>query len=135
MPPYPTVDVVIRHPEGIVLVRRANPPFRGCFALPGGFVEDDETVEEAARREVLEETGLEVRLVDLVGVYSGPGRDPRGPTLSVAFLGEVVSGRPTAGSDAAEVHLFPPDKLPDLAFDHERILREALSGDGRKGLE
>lgn len=106
----------------VVLIRRRNPP--AGWALPGGFVEVGETVEEAARRELREETGLEARLRTLLGVYSAPERDPRGHCVSVVFVAEA-GGRPKAGDDAAEVLVCDPGDLPpELAFDHARILAD-----------
>lgn len=118
------VDVVIPSEEGIVLIRRASDPFEGQWALPGGFVEVGETVEEAAAREAAEETGLAVELAGLVGVYSDPDRDPRGHNISIAFLARVVGGDLTAATDAAEVAVLDPDSV-DLAFDHRRIVADA----------
>jgi 8-oxo-dGTP diphosphatase len=118
-----TVDVIAEIPEGgIVLVRRRHPP--PGWALPGGFVEAGETAAAAARRELREETGLEVELVECFHVYSDPARDPRGPTLSVVFLGRA-RGTPAGGDDAAEARVFPLEALPaPLAFDHGRILED-----------
>ncbi|NJE29689.1 NUDIX hydrolase [Thermococcus sp. 18S1] len=123
-----TADVVILHGDGVVLIKRKHEPFKDHYALPGGFVEYGETVEEAALREAKEETGLDVRLIKLVGVYSDPNRDPRGHTMTTAFLA-IGTGELKAGDDAKEVHVVPVDealKLP-LAFDHGKILRDALS--------
>ncbi|HUL60937.1 MAG TPA: NUDIX hydrolase [Anaeromyxobacteraceae bacterium] len=122
--PSPTVDVVVVVPgDRVVLVRRANPP--PGWALPGGFVDEGETVEEAAAREAREETGLEVRLTDLLYVYSDPARDPRGHTLSTVFLGRAT-GEPRGGDDAAEARAFRWTQLPaPLAFDHAEILADA----------
>jgi 8-oxo-dGTP diphosphatase len=122
-----TVDAVIIYNNGIVLIRRKNEPFKGHYALPGGFVEYGERVEEALVREAKEETGLDVRPVKLIGVYSRPDRDPRGHTVTVAFLC-IGEGNLKAGDDAKEVFVFPVEealKLP-LAFDHREILRDAL---------
>jgi len=123
--PLLTVDAVILFQEGIVLIRRENPPYQGCYALPGGFVEVGERVEEAVHREAKEETGLEIEPLGLIGIYSDPGRDPRGHVVSVAFLakgrGDLVSG-----SDAGSAEVFLLQSLPPLAFDHERIIRDAL---------
>jgi 8-oxo-dGTP diphosphatase len=126
--PRVTVDAVILEGGRVVLVRRGTPPFRGRFALPGGFLEPGETVEWAARREAREETGLRVALTGLVGVYSGPGRDPRGPVVTVAFRARPVSGSLRGGDDAAEARWFQTRNLPPLAFDHRRIIRDALRG-------
>jgi 8-oxo-dGTP diphosphatase len=119
------VDVVIPSDRGVVLIRRAAEPFAGRWALPGGFVEVGETVEEAADREAAEETGLAVEVARLVGVYSDPERDPRGHNVSVAFLARVLGGDLAAASDAAEVAVIEPGTV-DLAFDHARIIEDAL---------
>jgi 8-oxo-dGTP diphosphatase len=125
--PALTVDCVIYDPQGrVLLIRRKNEPHRGAFALPGGFVEVGETVEAACRREAREETGLEVGDLVLVGVYSTPGRDPRGHTVSVAFIArlpEAVS--PIAGDDAAEAEWVGDWRAHKLAFDHAEILENA----------
>lgn len=127
--PKLTVDVVIPDQDGrVVLIRRANEPFRGRWALPGGFVDVGETVEQAARREVREETGLEVELERLVGVYSEPDRDPRGHNVSVAFLAHPVGDAEPRGSDDASEALLLDPAVVELAFDHDRIIRDALGG-------
>ncbi len=126
---YPrlAVDVVVVFEDGsIVLVKRKNPPFKGCWALPGGFVEYGETVEEAAVREVKEETGLDIKLTKLIGVFSDPNRDPRGHVVSIAYIGKPIGGQLHASSDAENVKLFK--EIPKkLAFDHDLIIRRALS--------
>jgi 8-oxo-dGTP diphosphatase len=120
--PFPTVDVIIEVGDDIVLVRRKNPP--EGWAIPGGFVEAGETAETAAVREALEETGLAVTLVLLLGVYSDPSRDPRFHTISAVYVGRS-EGRPTGGDDAAEARLFGEGNLPSpIAFDHARILSD-----------
>ncbi len=127
--PTLTVDVVILLGEGVVLIERKRPPFKGYWALPGGHVEYGETVEEAALREVLEETGLQVELLDLVGVYSEPDRDPRGHYVTIAFLakprGEISL---KASGDSAKARIFKLSEIPwsRLAFDHSKILKDAL---------
>lgn len=124
--PKLTVDVVIPAEEGrVVLIRRGNEPFKGQWALPGGFVEVGETVETAAVRETEEETGLAVELARLVGVYSEPERDPRGHNVSVAFLARSLSGQPQAATDASEVAVLDPREV-ELAFDHRQIVADAL---------
>ncbi len=125
--PALTVDCVILDPRGrVLLIRRKNDPFKGGFALPGGFVDAGETVEAACRREVLEETGISVRDLHLVGVYSDPGRDPRGHTVSVAFLAVLNDpAAPRAGDDAAAARWVADWRGQTLAFDHMKILEDA----------
>ncbi|MDZ7759363.1 MAG: NUDIX hydrolase [Desulfovermiculus sp.] len=122
--PIPTVDVVISIPErGVVLVERRNPPFG--WALPGGFVDYGESVEQAAIREAKEETGLDVHLHGMFGVYSSPDRDPRQHNMSVVFMAEALDpDQLKAGDDAGRVCVAPLTKLPELAFDHARILAD-----------
>jgi 8-oxo-dGTP diphosphatase len=106
----------------VILVERINEPLG--WALPGGFVDVGETVEQAAMREALEETGLDVRLDRLLGVYSDPARDSRGHVVSVVFIA-TARGRPAAGDDAADARLFAVDDLPSpMAFDHARIVKD-----------
>ncbi len=120
--PRPTVDVVIEVDGGIVLIRRRHAPLG--WALPGGFVDDGERVEDAARREMHEETGLAVELLDLLGVYSDPQRDPRGHTVSTVFVGRAT-GTPRGADDAAEAGLFTATTLPaPIVFDHATILAD-----------
>lgn len=123
--PLLAVDAVILFREGVVLIRRENPPYQGCHALPGGFVEVGESTEAAVCREAKEETGLEMDILGLVGVYSDPSRDPRGHVVSICYL---VRGRGElkSGSDARSAEVFPLDKLPPLAFDHEKIMHDAI---------
>lgn len=124
--PRLTVDVIVEvGKDRLVLIRRKNPP--PGWALPGGFVDAGETVEQAAVRETLEETSLRVELVRQFHVYSDPSRDPRGHTVSVVFIGRA-QGEPRAADDAAEARTFPVDALPqELAFDHGRILADYLN--------
>jgi 8-oxo-dGTP diphosphatase len=120
--PLPTADVIIEVGDRIVLVRRKNPP--DGWAIPGGFVEVGETVEAAAVREALEETGLSVDLVLLLGVYSDPSRDPRFHTVGTVYVGRA-EGTPSGGDDAAEARLFCEKDLPSpIAFDHAKILSD-----------
>ena len=123
--PMLAVDIIIKAKEGVVLVKRKNEPFKGKWALPGGFVEYGERVEDAAVREAAEETGLEVKLKRLVGVYSEPGRDPRGHVVSICYLAEPVGGRLRAASDATRVKVFKRVPWKNLAFDHAKILKDA----------
>jgi 8-oxo-dGTP diphosphatase len=117
------IELVDRPGRPIVLIERRNPP--AGHALPGGFIDVGETVEDAARREAREETGLDVQLRGLLGVYSDPGRDPRGHTIAIVYVGEA-RGEPAAGDDAAAIVVADPEAPPPLAFDHERILRDYL---------
>ncbi len=123
--PSITVDGVIIKDGKILLIKRKNEPFKGAWALPGGFVEYGETVEKAVLREVKEETGMDAKIKKLVGVYSDPARDPRGHTISIVFLLEA-EGRSKAGSDAKEAKFFDLNDLPSLAFDHKKIIEDAI---------
>jgi 8-oxo-dGTP diphosphatase len=115
----------------VLLIRRRSEPFAGCWALPGGFLNPDETLETAAYRELREETGIELSGIGrLVGVFSEPGRDPRGWVVSAAFAVLIEAERLStlaAGDDADAAALFPVGALPDLAFDHGRIITAALT--------
>jgi 8-oxo-dGTP diphosphatase len=123
--PLLTVDCVLFRGAAVLLIRRKNPPFEGHFALPGGFVEIGESVEDACRRETAEETGVTVTALRLIGVYSKPGRDPRRHTVSVAFLGEGNVSVKRAGDDAAGVELVEGWLDVPIAFDHMEIIRDA----------
>ena len=116
-------DCVIIKGNGVLLIKRGHEPFKDMWALPGGFMEDDESAEEACLRETKEETGLDVRIKKLVGVYSEPGRDPR-KVVSIVFLCEYT-GTPKAGDDAKEIGWFEIDRLPELAADHKKIIEDA----------
>jgi len=124
--PNLTVDgIIVSKGRELLLIKRKNPPFQGLFALPGGFVDHNESVEEAVVREVKEETDLDCEIHRLVGVYSKPGRDPRGHVVSVVFSMRILSGTATSGDDAAAVKWFPLDGfLPELAFDHNEIIED-----------
>jgi 8-oxo-dGTP diphosphatase len=123
--PVLTADAIWIARGRVLLVRRARAPFRGHWALPGGFVELRETVEEAVVRELREETGLTARVDRLVGVYSGPDRDPRKPTTSVAFLMRGRLRTPRPADDAAEAAWRPLGDARGLAFDHDRMVADA----------
>lgn len=126
--PKLAVDVIVEMgaDRRVVLVRRRNRPLG--WALPGGFIDLGETVEEAAVREVREETGLEVELTRQFHVYSDPARDPRGHTISVVFVGRA-EGVPQGADDAAEARAFWRQELPqDLVFDHQQILEDYFAG-------
>jgi 8-oxo-dGTP diphosphatase len=129
--PALTVDVALiaRAPEStILLVQRRDEPFAGRWALPGGFVEEDEQVHAAAVRELAEETGVTAQALSLLGVYDTPGRDPRGWTVTVAFLGLLEGSVPTqAADDASKAEWFALDELPELAFDHALLVSDAIA--------
>jgi 8-oxo-dGTP diphosphatase len=133
-----TVDVVLlrrgkRRRLEVLLIKRGRPPFKGKWAFPGGFISESEPLEEAARRELLEETGIAAAHLEQLGAFGDPGRDPRGHTVSVAF-GCLIDGevKAEAADDAADVDWHPARRPPPLAFDHALILHAALSHfDGR----
>ena len=130
-----TVDVVIvtreRSPQ-VLLVRRKHPPFKGKWAIPGGFVEPDEDLEVAALRELREETGVTSVRIEQLRAFGAPGRDPRGRTVTIAYLASLASPRSArAGDDAADARWWPLSALPPLAFDHAEILRAALAATRR----
>jgi 8-oxo-dGTP diphosphatase len=124
-PPLLTVDAVVEREGKILLIKRGNPPFKESWALPGGFVEYGERVEDAVVRELLEETGLRIMLKGLLGVYSEPGRDPRGHVVSICYIAEG-EGEVREGSDAAEARFFKPEEIDfdNLAFDHKKIIED-----------
>jgi len=124
-----TADAVIIQSGKILLIKRAIPPFKGKWALPGGHIGYNEKTENAVVREVKEETGLAVKIIKLVGVYSDPKRDPRGHTVTAAYLCEPAAAnrKSRAGDDASEAWWWPLDDLPDLAFDHSAIIKDAQS--------
>lgn len=127
-----TVDAVIfcRNEDllKILLIRRKKEPFKNQWALPGGFLEKNETLEEAAIRELEEETGLKVEKLQQVKAFGDPGRDPRGRTISIVFLGKIDKEIQVHGNDdAKDAKWFDMNDLPDLAFDHLEIILEASS--------
>jgi len=128
--PAATVDCLAFHYKSpdlnILLIRRRNEPFAGRWAFPGGFMEMDETPEEAAIRELREETGVEWNGFVQIGAFGKVDRDPRGRTISVAYAGFVNKPEMSAASDAAEAKWFNVMSLPPLAFDHEDILKAAI---------
>ena len=122
--PIPTVDIIIEIDKKIVLIKRKNPPHG--WALPGGFVDYGESYEDAAVREAFEETGLKVTQLKQFHTYSDPGRDERMHTASTVFTARA-KGTPKAGDDATELVVVDQDSLPELAFDHGRILKDYFS--------
>ena len=130
--PAVTVDCLVYREENghreVLLIQRKNDPYKGKWALPGGFIEMDETLLEAAVRELREETGLNIPVMEQFRTFDAIGRDPRHRTISTVFIGNTgnVSGRLRASSDASKVGWHSIDKLPDLAFDHKDIIRLAI---------
>ncbi|WP_373058265.1 NUDIX domain-containing protein [Zunongwangia sp. H14] len=125
-----TVDsVVLCNVENlfkVLLVKRKNDPFKGQWALPGGFMEDGEELEAAAKRELKEETGVEIKSMEQIKAFGRPGRDPRGRMISIAFLSRIFCEEELKpGDDAGDAQWFELDKLPDLAFDHQEIITAA----------
>jgi ADP-ribose pyrophosphatase YjhB (NUDIX family) len=128
--PIPTVDIIIEQNSRILMIRRKNEPYKGCLALPGGFVNEGERIEDAARREANEETSLNIGLREILGVYSDPKRDPRGHLMSTVFVAILPVGNDTepvqasAQDDAEEIHWIYLDALDNsnIAFDHKKIL-------------
>ncbi|NOY36605.1 MAG: NUDIX hydrolase [Chlorobi bacterium] len=128
-----TVDAVVlceRYEDlYILLIRRGREPFRGMWALPGGFLEPEERITEAVKRELAEETGIFADKFRFIGLYDKPDRDPRGRTISAAFLTIVnkCDTEPVHGDDAAEAKWFNFSELPPLAFDHEEIIADVMA--------
>jgi len=129
--PAVTADCIVITYEAVpkvLLIKRGNEPFKGCWAFPGGFMNMDETTEECAIRELEEETGLRIDTLQQIGVYSKVDRDPRGRTISVAYLALTDNQATVKGQDdAALAQWFPINELPPLAFDHDEIMRDAVS--------
>lgn len=125
--PGATIDLIIEKNEKILLIERKYEPFKGKWALPGGFIDyGKETLEKAAVREGGEETSLKIKLKDLefFGVYSSPNRDPRGHIISHVYIVKKYSGELKANDDAKQVRWFPLYELPKLAFDHKKIIND-----------
>lgn len=127
--PAVTADCVVVTREAnpkVLLIERGNEPFKGCWALPGGFMNMDETTEQCAVRELEEETGLRVNEIHQIGAYSQLDRDPRGRTITVAYLAIVDKQTAVVGhDDAAKAQWYPLSALPELAFDHAGIIEDA----------
>lgn len=128
--PAVTADCVVitkRKEPKVLLIQRGNEPFKGCWAFPGGFMNMDETTEQCAVRELEEETGLKVTDIQQIGAYSKVDRDPRGRTVTVAYLAIIDGAKKVKGlDDAAKAQWFSLSELPKLAFDHEEIMSDAL---------
>ncbi len=122
-----TVDAIVERDDKILLIKRKNEPFKGCWALPGGFIEYGESAEEAVKREIKEEANLEIKIKRLLGVYSAFGRDPRGHVISICYLAEG-KGKEKGGSDAGDARFFSLDELKKekLAFDHAKIIEDYI---------
>ena len=129
--PSVTADCVVFTRESIpkvLLIERGDNPYKGCWAFPGGFMEMDETTEQCAIRELEEETGLKIEDVKQIGAYSKVDRDPRGRTITIAYLAVINAPMEVKGlDDAAKAQWFPIDELPELAFDHDEIMRDAIA--------
>ena len=128
--PAVTADCIVITKEAepkVLLIERGDEPFKGCWAFPGGFMDMDETTEQCAIRELEEETGLKVSKVYQIGAYSKVDRDPRGRTVTVAYLAIIDAPMDVKGQDdAAKALWFPLSALPELAFDHEEIMQDAI---------
>jgi 8-oxo-dGTP diphosphatase len=130
--PTPTVDTIIQSDSQILLVKRKNEPFKGYFALPGGFINEGERVEDAAKREVKEETSLDIMLLEILGVYSEPGRDPRGHVISTVFIGKLSKGSykiyALGQDDAIAIEWLNLEEVVNtrLGFDHKKIITDYI---------
>ncbi|MEE4197942.1 MAG: NUDIX hydrolase [Bacteroidales bacterium] len=131
--PAVTVDIIVFKKTGrmdqVLLIERKNPPFKDCWALPGGFVDKDEDLEKAACRELKEETSIEDIALSQLHTFGKPGRDPRGHTISVVYTGILNPGdqKIQAGDDAKNLQWFSINQLPELAFDHREIIEYAVA--------
>ncbi len=125
--PGVTVDAIVEVGYKILLIKRKNAPYKGKWALPGGFIEYGESAEDAVKREVSEEANLKIEISDIIGVYSDPDRDPRGHVISICFRAKG-QGKEKSGSDAMDARLFNLEEAlkEDLAFDHKKILRDYM---------
>jgi 8-oxo-dGTP diphosphatase len=126
--PVPSVDIILQKGSEILLVKRKNEPFKDHLALPGGFVNEAESVESAAMREAFEEISLDIEPIDILGVYSDPKRDPRKHVLTVVFVGTILNGMPNPRDDSSEIEWVRLDDIQkkNLAFDHKQILSDYM---------
>ncbi len=133
--PAVTVDMIVfrlNNPAQVLLIERKNEPFKNSWAFPGGFVDENEPLDKAAYRELVEETGLKNVSLKQLQTFGDPGRDPRGHTVSIVFWGIIRSKeKAMAGDDALKAEWFDIDDLPTLAFDHQKILNFALKKHSR----
>ena len=129
--PAVTADCVVIAKEAepkVLLIERGADPFKGCWAFPGGFLNMDETTEQCAVRELEEETCMKIQKLQQIGAYSKVDRDPRGRTITVVYLAVIDSPCEVIGQDdAAKAQWFPLTALPELAFDHEEIMKDAIN--------
>lgn len=126
---YPSiaVDIILEKDDRILVVLRKKDPFKGSLAIPGGFMNEGERVEDAATREMLEETNLNIEPISILGVYSAPNRDPRGHVVSIVFIAKIISGTPKAGDDADSFEWLTIEDLiknKRVAFDHIKIMED-----------
>ncbi len=135
--PMVTVDAVVfgecaDNSYEVLLIERGSPPFKGHWALPGGFIDMEETLKESVVRELREETGIDSLELQQFYTFGNPGRDPRGRNITVAFWGKELKSRlvPKAGSDAKSYKWFNINKLPQLAFDHNEVIAKAIKAAG-----
>ena len=128
--PAVTADCVVFSNDSdrlsVLLIERANEPFKGCWAFPGGFMDMEENAEDCAKRELKEEAGLEIRTMRQLGAFTDVNRDPRGRTVSIAYYAVIEKSEVKGADDAIQARWFPIDSIPPLAFDHDKILRMAL---------
>jgi len=125
--PKITVDGIIKKGNEILLIKRRNIPFKNSWALPGGYLEYNEKTEDAVIREIFEETGLFTEIINLIGVYSDPKRDPRGHTVSIIYELRIIKGKLESGDDATDVNFFNLNNLPDnLSFDHKKVIKDYI---------
>ena len=131
--PSVMVDAVVIENEKLLLVTRKKDPFKGFLTFPGGKVDEGEKVEDAVKRELREETSLDIEPTDILGVYSDPSRDPRGHRISVTFIAKVISGEAKPSSDAESIEWISVNEIKELGFDHNKILKDYQKWKSAKG--